>query len=74
MVHATVVEVVVLSFIGDHRSGSGSRGSRRLVEIHGGGSRTHVVVVLDGTNVLKGSRGTRRVPKPKWYLAIPGQS
>ena len=46
MVHATVVEVVVLSFIGDHRSGSGSRGSRRLVENHGGGSRTHVVEEL----------------------------
>ena len=58
MVHATVVEVVVLSFIGDHRSGSGSRGSRRLVENHGGGSRTHVVVELDGTNVLEGNRGT----------------
>ena len=36
---ATVVgEAVVLSFIGDHRDGSGSRGTRRLVENHGGGS------------------------------------
>ena len=69
MVHATVVEVVVLSFIGDHRSGSGSRGSRRLVENHGGGSRTHVVeelglakryltvVVLDAKHTS--CRGTR---------------
>ena len=53
----TVVEVVVLSFIGDHRGGSGSRGSRRLVENHGGGSCTHVVIELDRTNVLEGSRG-----------------
>ena len=52
-----VVEVVVLSFICDHRDGSGSRGTRRLVENHGGGSCTHVVVELDGTNVLEGSRG-----------------
>ena len=42
VVHATVVEVVVLSFIGDHRSGSGSRGSQRLVENHDGGSRTRL--------------------------------
>ena len=67
-----VVEVVVLSFICDHRDGSGSRDTRRLVENHGGGSCTHVVVELDGTNVLEGSHGTRRVPKPKWYLAISG--
>ena len=67
-----VVEVVVLSFICDHRDGSRNRGTRHLVENHGGGSCTHVVVELDGTNVLEGSRGTRRVPKPKWYLAISG--
>ena len=52
-----VAKVVVLSVIGDQRDGSGSRGTRRLVENHGGGSCTHVVVELDGTNVLEGSRG-----------------
>ena len=53
----SVVEVVVLSAIGDQWDGSGSRGTRRLVKNHGGGSCTPVVVKLDGTNVLEGSRG-----------------
>ena len=48
-----VVEVIVLSFICDHRDGSRNRATRRLVETHGGGSCTHVVVELDGTNVLE---------------------
>ena len=58
-----VFVVVVLSFICDHRDGSGSKGTRYLVKNHGGGSCTHVVVELDGTNVLEGSRGTRRSMK-----------
>ena len=58
VVHMSYWEVVVLSVMGDHRDGSGSRGTRRLVKNHGGSSCTHVVVDLDGTNVLKGSRGT----------------
>ena len=45
----------MLSVIGDS---SGSRGTQRLVENHGNGNCTHVVVELDGTNVLEGSRGT----------------
>ena len=45
-----------LSFIGDPWYGSEGRGTRCLVENHGGGSCTHVVVELDGTNVLEGSR------------------
>ena len=52
-----VEKVVVLSVIGDQRGGSGSRGTRCLDENHGGGSCAHVVVELDGTNVLEGSRG-----------------
>ena len=41
-----VVEVVMLSFICDHRDGSRNRGTRHLVKNHGGGSRTHVVEEL----------------------------
>ena len=53
LVRCQVEEVDVLSFICDHRDGSRNRGTRHFVKNHGGGSFTHVVVELDGTNVLE---------------------